>query len=61
MDYVQSLWERIAASPQKVPVPDWHLRILQERLKTYKANPAPGQPWEDVRAEIERKLRDQSF
>ena len=24
IDYVQSLWQWIAASPKQVPVPDWH-------------------------------------
>jgi putative addiction module component (TIGR02574 family) len=58
IDYVQSLWERIAASPEQVPVPEWHLQVLQERLEAYKANPGKSRPWEDARAEIERRLRD---
>ena len=29
--YVQSLWDRIAASPETIPLPDWHLEILDER------------------------------
>jgi len=24
IDYLQSLWDRIAAKPEQVPVPDWH-------------------------------------
>ena len=31
-DYVQALWERIAAMPDRVPVPDSHKAILDERL-----------------------------
>ncbi len=57
IDYVQALWERIAASPEKVPVPEWHLRILKDREQAYRANPASGRPWEEVRAELERQLR----
>jgi len=33
IDYVQLLWERIAATPDQVPVPDWHREVLDERLK----------------------------
>jgi hypothetical protein len=33
LDYLQSLWDRIAAQPQAVPVPDWHREVLEERLK----------------------------
>ena len=58
IDYVQSLWDRIAASPERVAVPEWHQRIIRERLETYKANPTAGRPWEDARRDIERKLRD---
>jgi putative addiction module component (TIGR02574 family) len=58
IDYVQSLWERIAASPEQVPVPEWHLRILQERLEAYKANPSTSRPWEEARKDIESKLRE---
>ena len=32
LDYVQSLWDRIAAHPETVPIPDWHRQVLGERL-----------------------------
>ena len=38
IDYVQSLWDRIAASPETIPLPDWHHEILDERLKDLDAN-----------------------
>ncbi|WP_370693564.1 addiction module protein [Nitrospira tepida] len=41
---------------EHVPVPEWHQQIVQERLESYKANPA-GRPWPDVRNDIEEKLR----
>lgn len=58
IDFVQSLWDRIAATPQQVPIPDWHRRIILERLESYRADPTAGRPWADVRTEIEAKLRD---
>jgi putative addiction module component (TIGR02574 family) len=58
IDFVQSLWDRIAATPEQVPVPDWHRRIIQERLESYQADPTAGRPWVDVRTEIADKLRD---
>ena len=60
IDYVQSLWDRIAATPDQVPVPEWHLRIIRERLEAYKANPNAGRPWEVLRTDIERRLGDHS-
>jgi hypothetical protein len=28
LDYIQSLWNRVAANPRDVPVPDWHLALI---------------------------------
>jgi hypothetical protein len=55
---VQSLWDRIAATSEQVPVPEWHRQIIRERLAAYNANPSAGRLWTDVRTDIERKLRD---
>lgn len=52
IDYVQSLWDHIAARPDKVPVPDWHRQILAERLANYDASPAEGKTWEQVEEEL---------
>jgi putative addiction module component (TIGR02574 family) len=56
IDYVQSLWDRIAASPEEVPVPEWHKQIISERLAAYRANPNEGRTWEQVRTDLEQRL-----
>src|SRR4029079_11780344 len=33
LDYLQSLWDRIAATPETVPLPEWPREILDQRLK----------------------------
>jgi putative addiction module component (TIGR02574 family) len=58
IDYVQSLWNRIAASPEQIPVPEWHKRVIRERLEAYQANPTSGRAWAQVREDIEDKLRN---
>jgi putative addiction module component (TIGR02574 family) len=57
IEYVQSLWDRIAASPEQVPVPEWHREILNERLQDYEANPNAGESWDLVRERLRGKLR----
>jgi len=52
IEYVQALWDRIAAKEDRVPVPGWHREILDERLADLQANPDAGRPWEEVRAEL---------
>ena len=60
IEYVQSLWDRIAATPDQVRVPEWHLKVIRERLEKLEANPDRGRPWEEVRNDLERKLRESS-
>jgi putative addiction module component (TIGR02574 family) len=57
LEYVQSLWDRIAARPEEVPVPGWHREVLGERLEAYRANPAEGRAWDEVRQELLNKLQ----
>ena len=56
IDYVQSLWDRIAAKPDQVPAPEWHRQVLDKRLAAHEANPEVARPWEEVRDEIRSKL-----
>lgn len=60
IEYVHSLWDRVLATPEEVPVPEWHLRVLDERLEAYRTEPDKGKPWEEVREGIQRKVRGKS-
>jgi putative addiction module component (TIGR02574 family) len=52
IEYVQALWDRIAAKEDRVPVPGWHREILDERLADPEANPKASRPWSEVRADL---------
>lgn len=56
--YVEALWDRIAAEVQDGPVPAWQREILAERLRELQEGEGESKPWSEVRAEIQRKLRD---
>ena len=60
VDYVQSLWDRIAVRPEDVPVPDWHLQVIEERLAAHEADPTAARPLEGVREEIAYALKRRS-
>ncbi len=60
IDYVQSLWDHIAAKPDQVPVPDWHLQVIRQRLADHDASPSEGPPWEEVRDDIQNQLSRRS-
>ena len=55
-------WDDVFADASKVPVPDWHRSILDERLTEYQAASDEGEAWPRVRDRLlrdlaERKLR----
>jgi len=56
--YVQELWDRVASSPEAVPVPDWHRQVLCERLEAYQSNPKGDTRWSEVRNGLLRELAD---
>jgi putative addiction module component (TIGR02574 family) len=51
----EQLWNSVSENPAHVPVPQWHLDILAERLGDDEASPADGESWAEARREIERK------
>ena len=58
IEYLQSLWDRIAADPDHVPVPDWHRQVIQERLERDRNAPGEVLAWEQARDRLRAKLDD---
>jgi len=56
IDYVQSLWDRIAEQQRNTPSPDWHRDVVRERIQEHAANPTSGRPWTDFSVELARKF-----
>jgi len=52
IDYVGALWDRIAADPGRVPVPDWHREVLAQRRASADADGDETRDWGEVRDEL---------
>jgi putative addiction module component (TIGR02574 family) len=46
LDYVHSLWDRIVSHPEEIPVPDWHQRVIEDRLAAHRTDPDAARPGE---------------
>ena len=57
IDYVQKLWDRIAANQDQIPLQEWHRQILEERLAAHRAAPQDARPWGEVLDGLERRLK----
>ena len=55
VDYVQHLWDRIAARPEDIPVPNWQKELIDERLRQHEANPDDTVSWKEARARLLEK------
>ena len=57
IDYVQSLWDSIAASVDQMPLHEWQQVLLQERLAAHRQSPGDSRPWRDVIERVQEHLR----
>jgi hypothetical protein len=46
--YLQALWDQISEQSDDIPVPESHLKLAEERLRRYRANPSSARPAFDV-------------
>ena len=53
-----AIWDSLVATPDAVPVPDWHRDILDARLDEEQSSNAPGETWPDLRRRIEGRKQD---
>ena len=60
IDYVQSLWDHIAANPEDVPVPDWHRETLAARLTAHRTDRNQGKEWEEFEEELTAELTERT-
>lgn len=57
IDYVQSLWDCIAASVDQVPLHEWQQALLQQRLASHRQSPGDARPWREVIERVQGRLR----
>ena len=57
IDYVQSLWDRIAATVDQVPLQEWQQVLLEERLAAHRRSPGDARPWREVIEGVQQRLR----
>lgn len=48
-----AIWDSLAATPESVPVPDWHRDIVEQRLAEDDAEASPGESFAELRHRLE--------
>ena len=58
LQYLDALWDRIAANPGEIPVPEWQRELVTRRLAEHRAAPDEARNLEEVLEAIDQKLRE---
>ncbi|MFZ2965218.1 MAG: addiction module protein [Rhodoglobus sp.] len=54
LELIGELWQSL--NPDELPVTDAEQAMLDERLADMSTNPDSGRPWEEVEADLQRRL-----
>lgn len=52
--FLALIYGMILADKQEYEIPDWHKKIVEERLEDYERNPQNVISWDEVKAQIEK-------
>lgn len=56
-ELIEQIWDSIPEDSIEVPIPDWHLDGLRQRLAEHEADPGAVVPWDKVKARLENESR----
>lgn len=57
VEYAGALWDHVTSDPDRVPTPEWHKKILEERLARNGSNPSEWISWEDFEKKLEEEIK----
>lgn len=57
LELISRLWDSMPAKPDDLPVPAWHLEIIQQRLERADEHPEEGFSVEEVRQKLAGRAR----
>ena len=52
IQFVEDVWDSIAAIPEVVPLAQEEKAVLDRRLNAYHKNPSAGSPWAEIKKKI---------
>ena len=55
LELVHLLWDDIANEPDSLDIPNWHKKILDERLEKIQSGEATFRPWSEIKKKYEQQ------
>jgi putative addiction module component (TIGR02574 family) len=56
LELMEALWDNLCREPEKVPSPDWHKEVLEERRHRLASGEEMVSDWEAAKADIRRRI-----
>jgi len=57
LELMDRLWDSLHEEQEDLPVPEWHLKLVEERIAEQRRNPTPMRSAFDVIEELRRRYR----
>ena len=54
---IEQIWDSLEVDADDLPIPEWHRRLLDQRLDEMDREGPIGVPWEQVLQELQSRLR----
>jgi putative addiction module component (TIGR02574 family) len=54
LQLVEDLWDDLSATPEAIPIQEWHKQELARRKANLKSHPASAITWEEVKFRLRR-------
>ncbi len=48
LELIERVWDSLVETPEKVPVPAWHLEAIDRALDAHDRDPEAGASWDEV-------------
>lgn len=52
IELIDLLWKSIPEA--EIPIPEYHRRLIANRIAEFETDPDEGETWEEVKADLER-------
>ena len=52
---MERLWEELSRQPHDIPVPDWQIEILSERIASVREGRAKFQDWDEAKTRLRER------
>ena len=56
LELLETVWADLSRQPEKLPSPEWHQAILEERLQHIEAGTDAFTDWETAKRDIRKRI-----